>query len=286
MGKMKHLLPYLMAVLLFGGCYKTAGSKEDGTDAGVLGKDTGASTDSDSDIDTDTDSDSDSDTDSDSDSDSDSDLDSDTDSDTDSDSEPSKCTDDFGRQCIAAGDWCDPISGLCWVNTEDRLSYGSFEECQNYCDSLDNDNDGGVGPWDMPTIDELISLIRGCQNGIATDDLSLSLCIMCPKNCSEIDYCEYACGETDHCDSSIPCVCDPCADKKGPGSDGCYWDPSLVGECDNTYGMGLPWWSSAEIPRTPAYWNVDFCQGRPMSARSFFGGGAHLRCVRRSPNEN
>ncbi len=267
-----------MTVLLFNGCYKSAGSKEGGLDAGVVDQDTSASEDLDPGTDTDTDTDADVDTDTDTG------VDTDTDTNSvpniDTESEPSKCMNLFGRQCIATGDWCDPISGLCWVNTEDRLLEGNEEEFQGYCETLDTAGDAGVGPWEMPTIDELISLIRGCREGVATGDLSLNDCVMTPENCSEIDSCEWN-------------TCEKCDLKKGPSSDGCYWDPGLIGECfvcsnpDCSGHVGsISWWSSTDDSSAPAQWTVDFYRGYPLSQYTQHGSWGYLRCVRRNPNEN
>ncbi len=257
---MRILICAVFGILLIG-CYRSAGSKENEMDAGGFDGDLRSAPDTDTDTDSDTDSD--------------------TDTDADSGSIPSKCMNDFGRQCIAAGDWCDPISGLCWVNTEDRLGGGWYTQSYEDCRALDSDSDGGVGPWDIPTIDELISLMRGCQNGVATGDMSPSTCVMIPENCSE----------NDRCTSSISCEC--CEPGKGPGLNGCYWDPDLVGTCRFDYGGEL-WWSSAinSGPHDP--WQGSFYGGClsiyvPASTnRIYIGGnpGGASRCVRRNPNEN
>ncbi len=94
---MARLIPLMMAVLLLGSCYKSAGSEDNDSDAGGpdthTGADADADTDSDADTDVDTDSDGDADSDGDSDTDADGDADSDSDTDTDTDIDSDTDTD-------------------------------------------------------------------------------------------------------------------------------------------------------------------------------------------------
>ncbi|MCP4676812.1 MAG: hypothetical protein GY854_15120 [Deltaproteobacteria bacterium] len=80
---MKLLIPWLMAALLLGGCYKSMESEEDDSDPS--GTDTNTNTNTSADADADTDGDADTDSDTDSDTDIDNDVDTDTDTDTDGD---------------------------------------------------------------------------------------------------------------------------------------------------------------------------------------------------------
>ncbi len=111
----------MMTMLLFSGCYKSAGSKDDGLDAGVVDRDTSASADLDSDTDSDPDTDTDKDTNTDTNTDTDTDKDTDTTSDVDTD------TDTMTTACIPAATLvCD--SSVYGNNN----AVGATENIENY----------------------------------------------------------------------------------------------------------------------------------------------------------
>ncbi|MCP4675596.1 MAG: DUF1566 domain-containing protein [Deltaproteobacteria bacterium] len=77
---------------------------------------------------------------------------------------------------------------MCWQDPP-STSYIYWAAANSHCDGL---TVGGFTDWEPPSIDELVSLLRGCQNGTATGDLSLSTCQMTPAGCAATDSCESA----------------------------------------------------------------------------------------------
>ncbi|MCP4678953.1 MAG: hypothetical protein GY854_26380 [Deltaproteobacteria bacterium] len=149
---MVQFATYFLSALLLFGCYKSAGSGDDDSDAGG-DSDTDADTDTDGDADTDVDADADSDVDADADTDvdTDADMDSDTDTDTDSDSdgdcvesppvEENDCCGMSGGPCddgeICVENYCweahdtdDPLIGFC-VPIDQADKYCQDRQC--YC---------------------------------------------------------------------------------------------------------------------------------------------------------
>jgi len=211
--------------------------------------------DSDSDVDSDVDSDADVDVESDGDADADSDADAGADGDTDTD------TDVLSGMTDCAGGKLDPATNLCWQEppTDDQMDWFA---ANTYCDNLEQ---GDHEDWRLPNIDELISLLRGCQDGTETGDLSPSLCEMIPAGCAATDSCE---------DRSCYSFCDydPPA---GPGVGGCYWDPALSGNC-------FIYWSSTTSSSTDfEAWIVPFDYGWAASAGDT--NIDNVRCVRTGP---
>ncbi len=168
----------------------------------------------------------------------------------------------------------DPNSGLCWQDPPSTTVMNWYEAAGvadpalnpggavDYVGDL-NAGDAGVGGWRLPKIDELITLIRGCQNRAITDDLSPSLCTMTPENCSQTDTCD---GFSN---------CGTCSSLWGPGSGGCYWDPALSGAC------GWYWSSPSYAPNSGAAWRVNFNSGYVDDSGKGFSG--YVRCVRPGP---
>lgn len=163
----------------------------------------------------------------------------------------------FGRECIDSGNWYDPSSGLCWQNppTTDKMTWS---DAVSFCE---NGTWDGYTNWVLPDIDELISLMRGCLDGEATGDFSLSSCGITDPGCLET-----ICEEGQHCDY--------CKSFDGPGSGGCYWDPDLSGSCMSPY-----WSSSVNASYTQYAWGVHFVQGGGHYWDKSSTGSP--RCVRR-----
>jgi hypothetical protein len=170
-----------------------------------------------------------------------------------------------GEEC-----WLDPLTNLCWQDppSDSPMNWyrasGTYDAdlnpgTENYCGALDH---GGRSDWRLPNIDELISLIRGCQDGTATSDMSKSLCEMTPTGCAATD----TCGDLT--------TCSDCLNGSGPAS-GCYWDPALGETCD------WYWSSSSDALYLSFAWGVGFnpgyvfCDGKSWNYR--------VRCVRSGP---
>jgi hypothetical protein len=114
-----------------------------------------------------------------------------------------------------------------------------------------------AGNWHLPTISELRSLIRGCPDTMTGG----------------------ACGVTDSCLGDDLCwswECRSCLRSGGPGSDGCYWDPTVSGDCSMWY------WSSSSYAVDASYaWYVSFYIGSVNHFVKTIAFG--VRCVRRRP---
>jgi hypothetical protein len=237
-------MPTLRRLLLapLAGC--GGGGNGNDIDAGT---DTGADTDSDTDTGTGTESGTDTDTDSDTSTDSGSDTDTDTDSDT-----------GIGMSDCDGG-VLDPSSNLCWQNPPPD-SWISWDDAVATCDAL---TAGGHEDWRLPMIQELISLLQGCVNGVETADSSASECAVTDPDCLASE-----------CSSS---GCENCETYGGPDDDppGCFWAPELGGECSG-------YWSSS--PRTDEV--DDFWVGNYQYGFVFFidvASLAFVRCVREGP---
>lgn len=166
---------------------------------------------------------------------------SDTDTNTEKDPGPDTGSDSaVDTNCHSSWGFRDPNTGLCWQNPPD-VHYMDWQQATDYCNDLAT---GGFTDWRMPDIDELISLLRGCNDGIAGEAHTLSNCTMIPAGCATTDSCEeYAsCGQCEYYD--------------GPAPDGCYWISGLSGSCNNAY-----WSSSTEAGNGVTPWFALFGNG-------------------------
>lgn len=139
--------------------------------------------------------------------------------------------DDIADDDLSDEVWTDSISGLRWQNG-DACGF-SWEQAKAYCGNL---SWGGFSDWRLPTVSELRSLIRGCEN-TATGG---------------------ACGVTDDCLAYMSCwnpPCNGCAYFGGPGPGGRYWPAELAGD-------GWIFWSSFQVDENPdTAWRVHFYNG-------------------------
>ena len=152
----------------------------------------------------------------------------------------------------------DTSTGLMWQKTQ-SVSQMFYDDAAQFCDGL---NLGGNDDWRLPAIDELRSLVKGCQ--------ALELDGDCPiyTNCGEACVDQGMNGwDSDGGEGS--CFCEESA---GPGIDGAYLSES--------FGEAGAAWSSTSLPGQDA-----------MAAKLHFGGGyirwdgkagddQYVRCVR------
>jgi hypothetical protein len=161
-----------------------------------------------------------------------------------------------------AGGKLDSATNLCWQDppSDSTMNWyrasGTYHadynpDTVNHCGALDH---GGRSDWRLPNMGELISLLRGCQNGTETGDLSTSLC------------------EMNH--ASWTTTCAPCSNYYGPAS-GCYWDPAVGGTC------GWYWSSSFPATNSSTAWGVYFYNGEVSNISKFVD--FRVRCVRSGP---
>jgi hypothetical protein len=144
--------------------------------------------------------------------------------------------------------WTDPTSGLMWENPP-NAGAEDWTDAHSYCWYLDI---GGYSDWEVPTISELRTLIRGCPETVTGG----------------------ACGVTDSCLSSS-CeddgVCWSCSASEGP-ADGCYWPDEMQGPCS------VYWSSSTQLDSQTDAWRVLFYNGGVDNQYKDDWNG--VRCVR------
>ena len=142
-----------------------------------------------------------------------------------------------------AGTWEGP-GGLLWENPPPTGLYGRAEG-EDYCAALEL---AGYTDWRLPTISELRSLELGCG-----------------EDCGVTDSCLLSSCKND--------ACNGCPGVVGPGTDGCFWDPELTGEC-------YIYWSSSPYADDPLAtgWAVNFAYGNILNHH--VGTENLVRCVR------
>ncbi len=138
--------------------------------------------------------------------------------------------------------WHDPATDLCWENPPNGTTM-PFAEAESYCSSL------GSG-WGLPSIDEIRTIVFQCDT-IESGG---------------------ACGLTSTC-TTWSCSQSNCNGCGGVGpTDGCYWSPSLTGDCTTAYFTN-------EYDPGPNYpWNLDFSDAH-FNSQSL-GSPFNVRCVR------
>ena len=146
-------------------------------------------------------------------------------------------------ECSDTGDYpcTDPSTEITWSSLlDDDGDYGvEWEEAFAYCENLE---EGGLTDWRLPTIDELKTVVWGCENvqpggACAASD---------PNHLAEDDY-TY---ETCNCDESM----------------------------ENAFGDDVSLWSSSVVSSDDFYiWYMDFSNKNIMYRMRNSGAGA--RCV-------
>jgi hypothetical protein len=138
----------------------------------------------------------------------------------------------------------DVTTGLCWQDPPAEKSF-TRSAAIAYCDAI---TDRGFADWRLPTVDELVSLVRGKD---------MSTCRAVDPRCLAP-----GCGQAR-----------PCSDLDQPASPtGCYWDRKLAGPCS--------WYhSSSKVDGAPYdSWFVYFDKGSLQWGAENLP--KHVRCVR------
>lgn len=170
-----------------------------------------------------------------------------------------KCFRDFECECMQGNNWYDELSGLCWQNPATDGVF-SISDARSYCQL--STWDPIYDDWRLPTLVELMSLVRGCADGDNSDP-SVTAVDTCILDCED-DTCTVA---------GSPCLSDDgCTSMEGPdaGSGGCYWDPALDGVCEL-----YQYWTSSFASSLGTY--VHFGTGVPWMGLAPFN---YVRCVR------
>ena len=154
--------------------------------------------------------------------------------------------------CNDAGEfeecWIDDGTGLVW-ELEPAGGNPNVADAVTYCQGLTLLGSSG---WRVPTVDELRTLVRGCEDTQTGG----------------------ACELTDDC-ATTDCrndACDGCIDaaNAGPGMFGCYWDPNLLGTCGR-------YWAITD-PGGGLGWIVDYDDATVRQATAALPAGL-VRCV-------
>ncbi len=126
---------------------------------------------------------------------------------------PLSCSDDDDDDHRVEQTWRDESTGLTWQVAS--VCCMNERNAKNYCESL---SWAGFDGWRLPTIDELRSLVRGCEDTAAAG----------------------ACGVHDDCNLTT-CwtdACLGCEAEEGPNA-GCYGEPNLPGVCERYWSSTL-----------------------------------------------
>ncbi len=150
-------------------------------------------------------------------------------------------------------EWVDHNTGLMWEATP-MSKHIKWDEADAYCKALELD---GYTGWRIPTIDELRTLIRGCQHTVVGGDCKVS--VSCASD---------TCGDTDACREA-------CLEGEGPGDNDCYWPVVWIkGTCNN----GGFWSSTLDTSQAATVWEVRFNTGAIRSESKNWKD--YVRCVR------
>ena len=167
----------------------------------------------------------------------------------------------------------DPNTHLIWQKTPNAAGFQACENMMDYsqCPAEQmhaanhclNNDDGLPGEgWRLPTISELRSIVKDCENLYFNPVTNVG----------------GACGVTDQCLNYWMCsmACDDCTYKAGPGEDEHYIDPIF-----DISGHGWFWSSSPSVLYIDRGWSIAFYSGLINNNYIFTHFG--VRCVRETP---
>lgn len=131
------------------------------------------------------------------------------------------------------GIWTDPRTGLQWEVDAGAVPY-TYAEAEAHCSGLEL----GGGGWELPRIQDLIRLARGCNDGDASDPFADSRCQLRDPDClEESEACWGRCGA---------CPLDSYMVRDLPGGQATYWSRTSALEQTHltfSYMDGSPWLS-------------------------------------------
>jgi hypothetical protein len=150
------------------------------------------------------------------------------------------------EDCAGGAGRYDPATDLCWQDPPSTDTM-IWNVAKYYCEAMSL---GGHDDWVVPSIEQLVSLVAGCdKSGCEVSDPG---CLA--ESCAD--------------------GCESCANNAGPGAGDCYWDPSLGGDCES----GMYWSSSSSADDDTYGWVVLFrVGGVDVEAKSY---STFVRCVR------
>ncbi len=149
--------------------------------------------------------------------------------------------------------WVDTKSNLMWQNGK-LAKEKTWEDAKKYCNTLVLD---GFSDWRLPTIEELRSLIRGCDQNFYPD----GTCEI-STTCNSYNNCKSKCGF--------------CENFKGGGENGTYLPPEI-----KIFGR-YSFWSSTENSDNGGTFAfiVNFNQGSVGIRAKYSSTSSFSRCVR------
>ena len=135
-----------------------------------------------------------------------------------------------------------------WAEDNNGQGY-NWEQAKQYCETLTFE---GYSDWRLPTIDELRTLLRGCNNTVMGGSCKVGNGCYNHNNCAQD-------------------VCMGCEELKGPGTNGFY-------QVDSLGGNGM-WSSTTDQANQEFAWAIDFRNGH---IGVWHKGGSYgpIRCVR------
>lgn len=162
---------------------------------------------------------------------------------------------------IGQGYWIDLATGIWWQDPPPACC-SAWVEADAYCNDLAL---AGKGDWRLPTINELRSLVRGCED------------TQTGGNCCISDQCSDPSSVC--CDDSSSCKCGrKCWGDKTP--DGYFW-PLPLHPAANGVGWNEYFWSST-ASTDDDYWSLRFDEGELCDLYKGFGANrVSMRCVRK-----